>query len=267
MAESKKSNTVKDENEYLRMKIMLEHGGEVGGMEDVPPIIENIFLKNVIAFEKRCHDAKKIKILEKIGSPNLRPSSEVSDEDLENAWEEMQGMLNSNGIDLLVCSPNIELRDLYRFAAEELIQLEIDDVSIPGMMNCFIYDEFYPDAEYDNKSSAEYEIATFFEKKAFFDHHYAPLVQVNNIVDLPREKLGEVILRFQSLYDEIANVEVEAKDCEIIDKNCIVKGRFSANFSVSGTIIAKQGEWSVGMQLDKNGMWKISTVLIEGIEF
>ena len=49
---------LRTENEFLKMKLMLEHGGQFGeldedGNTDLPPEIENEFLNSVMAFEKQ----------------------------------------------------------------------------------------------------------------------------------------------------------------------------------------------------------------------
>src|SRR6185295_10150780 len=64
------------ENEFLKMKIMLEHGGQFGELEedgntDLPPEIENQFLNNVLAFEKQFSEHKVVKVYDKIGGRNI----------------------------------------------------------------------------------------------------------------------------------------------------------------------------------------------------
>jgi hypothetical protein len=65
---------LRTENEFLKLKLMLEHGGQFGEMEEdsnteLPPEIENQFLNNVLAFEKQFSEHKVIKVYDKIGRP------------------------------------------------------------------------------------------------------------------------------------------------------------------------------------------------------
>jgi hypothetical protein len=126
---------LKAENDFLKMKLMLERGGYFGGDEnsELPPEIENQFLNHVMAFEKQFEERKTIKVFDKIGAPlHFKPVKEIPDNDIEEAWSELRHHMNEHGIDLDVCSPNISARELYRFTTEELFEHETDDMNLPG---------------------------------------------------------------------------------------------------------------------------------------
>ena len=55
---------LKAENDFLKMKLMLEQGGHFGGDGEtpLPAEVENEFLKNVMAFEKQFDERKRIKL-------------------------------------------------------------------------------------------------------------------------------------------------------------------------------------------------------------
>lgn len=147
----KQNEMLKDENEFLKMKIIAEHGVHFSSGKEqmnVPPDLENDFLKHIIEFEKQFELNKKIKVFEKIGKPqHFKLVNEIFDAEIEKAWQTLSAHMSDYGIQLSACSPKVTSRELYRFATEELFELEIDDIDIPGMMNGFIYDEFYPDVE------------------------------------------------------------------------------------------------------------------------
>ncbi|MEI9806727.1 MAG: hypothetical protein WDO16_01940 [Bacteroidota bacterium] len=145
---SPKKIVSKPRTTFLKMKLMLERGASFGGNEnnELPPEIENQFLNNVMAFEDHFQDYKMIKVFDKIGRPHhFKPASEIPDDEIKKAWSELQAHLNEHSIDLDVCSPNIPVRELYRFAVEELFEQEMDDMDMPGWTTHFIYDEFHPD--------------------------------------------------------------------------------------------------------------------------
>ena len=52
------------ENELLRLKIQAEHGGQSHTSGELPPEIENMFLKNVMAFEQNYAKAKPATVFE-----------------------------------------------------------------------------------------------------------------------------------------------------------------------------------------------------------
>ena len=100
------------ENEFLKMKLMLEKGAEFGSsaeVKDLPPEIENEFLKHIMEFEKQWESAPMIRIYDKVGRPTaFRPVDTIDDENIETAWEELSAYLEKHGISLDVCSPNIK---------------------------------------------------------------------------------------------------------------------------------------------------------------
>ena len=65
---------LKNENEFLKMKLMLEHGAEFGDMKtegEVPIDMENDFLNYIMAYEKQAAERKMIKVFDRIERPIL----------------------------------------------------------------------------------------------------------------------------------------------------------------------------------------------------
>src|SRR5687767_10939002 len=104
------------------MKLTLEQGAQFETMqneEGLPADIENQFLNYIMAYEKQAAERKVIKVFDKIQRPNhFKPVNEISDEEIENAWNSLDEYLQKYGIELSVCSPNISDRELYRFTTE-----------------------------------------------------------------------------------------------------------------------------------------------------
>lgn len=149
MRDKKRSKKdIQRENEELKSRISEEFGGMFGSSSDLPPEMENQFLKNVEAFEKQFAEGKEITVYERVGCPKWIPVGEVDDNKISGALHDMYNLLQQNGISLdTICE--VEDRELYRFITEELFQEKIMDLSIDGMMTCFIYEEFHPNHEYD----------------------------------------------------------------------------------------------------------------------
>src|SRR5262245_17493057 len=96
---------LKAENEFLKMKLMLEHGGQFGVNEHndtpLPPEIENQFLNNILAFEKQFQERKTIKVFDKLGRPDhFKPEKEISDDDISNAWQDLSSYMKERNIHL-----------------------------------------------------------------------------------------------------------------------------------------------------------------------
>ena len=257
------------ENDFLKMKMMLEHGAEFGSSKDLPPEIENQFLKSVMDFENQFQKAGRIKVFDKVGRPKqFRPVNEIPDEDIEKEWIELYEFLHEHDIDLGVCSPNVGPRELYRFTTEELFELETDNISLPGLTNWFIYDEFHPDHIYENSRIAVDEcISYFFNKNSFYDHHFAKRVRVNNHSNLSKAELKFVVQNFKHDYDQIVPVHIRVKECKILNNNCLVNGHYEVAFIIREKSSVKKGDWSVKFTLNKDlGYWYINDVQIKGIK-
>lgn len=265
---------LKAENEYLKMKLMLEKGAKFGGDDEleIDPQIENQFLKNVIEFEKQFDEHKTIKIFDKIGKPTqFRPVAEVPDAEIDKAWQDLYDHLYKYSIELSVCSPNISARELYRFATEELFELQMDDISVPGMIHGFIYDEFHPDPVYDNTRTAMEECISYIMEKEHlkWTHNFnKDKLRLNEHFPLTREELKLLINRFKDAYDDIQLTELGNKSCIIENDKCQVTGDYKM-ITRNGTEKCEfAGSWEVSFNLEKEfGYWHITEIRIEGISF
>ena len=266
---------LKAENEFLKMKLMLENGAEFEKTEDgvhLSPQVENEFLNYIHAFEKQSQNPKYIKVFDKIERPvHFKPVAEIRDDEIEAAWETLQEYLHQYHISLNACSPNISVRELYRFTTEELFEHEMSDMNIPGMTHGFIYDEFYPDHQYDNTRCAIDDcIASILTKIPF---EYMPCfrngnLRLNDHYPLSEDAFKLLVTRFKEAYDTMEDMEISDGLCTINDKTCAVKGNYTLTASVQNDAINLKGNWEVYFERDeKLGYWYIWNVQIDGIHF
>ncbi len=270
-----KDETLKMENDFLKMKLMLEQGAQFGSMQgtgECPAEVENQFLRNIIEFEKQFAEHKTIKVFDKIGRPgHFRPVNEIPAEEIDKAWKELDKYLNQYSIDLAVCSPNISNTELYRFTIEELFEYEMDDMDMPGMTHCFTYDEFHPDHEYENTNAAVDDCITEMLSKKTFEwmHHFRREgLRLNDHFPLTDEEFKTLVNRFHDAYDDIELKEVSDYYCSIDDKLCKVKGSYTIVGKLSSEEVLLKGNWLVEFESDpKFGYWYIINVQVEGIKF
>lgn len=265
---------LKNENEFLKMKLMLEQGGELGTMQtdnELPTGVENDFLNYIMEWEKQAAERKIIKVYDRIERPTyFKPANEIPESDIDIAWEELDAYLNKYNIDLAVCSPNINNRELYRFTTEELFDYEMNDIFIPGGMTCFTYDEFHPDHIYDNTRYATDDcIKQIFEKDplTFMMWFQKDNIRLNNNFPLNEDEYKNIINRFKSLYDDIKLNDLTIIDCIIDNTNCQVQGGFDVLLVLPSEEIKVEGNWLVEFKLDDFGYWEIYHVQIKGINF
>ena len=266
---------IKNENDFLKMKLMLENGAEFGNMQtekDLPAGVENEFLNYIMAYEKQAVEKKVIKVFDRLERPAyFKHVDEIPDDEIDIAWDELDNYLNKYNIDLAVCSPNISNRELYRFTTEELFDYEMNDINIPGGMTCFTYDEFYPDHIYDNTRYATDDcIKQILEKDpvTFLPWILKENLRLNNYFPVTEEKYKELINRFKEVYEDIQLNDLTNIDCVIDDTNCQVKGNYDVTLVLPLEEIIVKGKWIVEFKFDEDfGFWEIHHVQIEGINF
>ena len=126
---------LKAENDFLKMKMMLERGAEFEKTEkgnELSADIENQFLRNIMEFEKQFDQHKITTVYDKIGRPSqFKPVTEIPDTEIEDAWNELYNYMFDHGVDLTATNPNVTARELYRFTTEELFEHQTDDIVSP----------------------------------------------------------------------------------------------------------------------------------------
>lgn len=262
------------ENDFIKMKLMLEKDAHFGPGDDqsMPAGLENIFLKNVVEFEKQFENRKTIKVFDKIGQPaQFKPAAEIPDTAIDAAWKELEELLHQHGVGLSACSPNVSNRELYRFTVEELFLHEMDDINVPGLTHEFIYDEFYPDPVYDNTRHAIQDcIAEILDKKPieFFYCFNRDNIRLNQYESLSIEEFKEKVNIFKNEYQQLDIKEITSNKCMLEGDSCFVQGEYVVK-ALSG--LGKQflaGNWEVEFILNKDfACWDITGVKIEGVQF
>jgi hypothetical protein len=261
---------LKAENEFLKMKLMLEQGAQFGGNKknELPVEIENEFLKNIMAFEKQFEERKTIKLFDKIGRPQqFKPVDEILDSDTDEAWNDLHDFLGEHDINLDVCSPNISNRELYRFTIEELFEHEMDDMNLPGWSTNFIYDEFHPDPVYDNSRLVEEDLFRdiFRKDDLFHEINYDKDGFVfNKKLYENRKPFIEMINRFKSLFNEIELLECNVNNCQAEATACVVEGNYKATAKTGNDEMNFNGDFKVKLVLNDLEYWYFKKIQIDG---
>ncbi|MEO7524673.1 MAG: hypothetical protein ABIT58_11295 [Ferruginibacter sp.] len=262
---------IKSENDFLKMKMMLERGAEFGSVTDLDPEMENAFLRSVMAFEEQMESDKKIRLYDKIDKPLIfKPVAEVSDGEIEAALDCLLNWLSEYGIEVSVCNPAISQHELYRFIIEELFEFEIDDIDLPGWVNSFCYDEFHPDAAYETSTAAEDDCIRQILNKDPFDwltHFKEGHIRLNGHCKLTEEEFKMRINNFKNAYDEIVSNGISEVKCEIKENTSIVTGNYSVQLTHAGQKQLLTGKWLVAFETDDHFYWYINNVQLDGIDF
>ncbi len=153
------------ENEILRMKLKAELGGEIEGIEgteNLPPEIENLFLKNILSFEHQYEQVAATTIYQIIQEPVFTKVENLNESDLEIAFANINQILEDNNI-AVDYRGDYTIREKYRFVTEDLFNHETKLVHIDGMTTHYSYEEFYPNHKLAIEDQANEFIAHWFD--------------------------------------------------------------------------------------------------------
>ena len=151
------------ENELLKLKLQSEFGMEKMD-SSLDKETENKWLNDVYNFEKQFAENKQCKVYDFINRPKFRRVDELTKEEISKELEKLTEIMRTNGIELsTICDYEDEI--IYRFITEELFNQETDDVHVHGMMNCFIYEEFHPNHDYDIREHCNEFVECLISKK------------------------------------------------------------------------------------------------------
>lgn len=266
---------LKAENDFLKMKLMLEKGAELGNMESgkqLHPTIENEFLNYIMEFEKHAENPVYIKVFDKIGQPShFKPVVQIGDNEIEAEWRELLKHLNGYNIDFNVCSPNITVRELYRFVTEELFEHEMSDINIPGTTSNFIYDEFYPDPIYENSNAASDECINYIlqKKPIEWTHNFRnENIRLNKHFPLTIDQFKAIADNYKLAYDNIEIEDISVTSCLVEENLSTVNGTYMVKTDTGIESSELSGDWKVNFEKDeKFGYWYIFDIQIPGIKF
>lgn len=138
------------ENAFLKMKIQAQYGADfhMPPSGDLPPEIENQFLKNILAYEDAYQNRKVITVYELLGKPAYKKANDLSDEEISDELKKVNEIMAEKNIHLAT-QVKYDDRLIYTFITEELFLEETDETVPEGMNRGFIYEEFYPNHAYD----------------------------------------------------------------------------------------------------------------------
>jgi len=207
------------ENELLQLKLKAELGVEAHISANTPASIENIFLKNMLAFEKGLAEADEIKIFELIGKPYFKPETKHDDFSIEAALNKIMNLLNEKQIALDFLG-TYDSRTKYKFITEELFEEKVMNVQLPGMVMHFIYEEFHPNHKLDIEHKASKFITSWFSKEK--EQLSFSLADILVLPDRRVWKKDKVMDRFTKVFDSfpqfkngkytIANINFEIRE-------------------------------------------------------
>jgi len=257
------------ENELMKLKMMAEFGGNFVGSDDIPPDVENQFLKQIINFHKQHESSGLTTVYKFIGEPEYNHVNDMSDKEIVKELKRLTKIMEKNGVSLSVLAETPK-REIYRFVTEELFKHEIENVKVKGWVNQFIYEEFHPNPEYDVKNAVYYSLQAIFNKgTALYEEHYSEEMKDSLGLSLDMEEFKEKIESFWSSFNNVkldqydfVKVEID-KDagighalCNVSYKTQSAKGK---KFRTESIVVEFYLERSKMME----SWWEISRVVCD----
>ena len=131
------------ENEFRKLKLLAEFGGDLRVMGDLNPEVESEWLDRLEEFSIQFSKGRQVTIWEYIGRPKVPSVYRVRKNDLELENEKLIKLFEEHQIKLEVKGPK-NSRGLYQFITEKLFPTRIRDIRLPGIWISFVYGEQTP---------------------------------------------------------------------------------------------------------------------------
>lgn len=259
------------ENELLQLKLKAELGIDAHISENTPPLIKNLFLKNILAFEKGLAQSEEIRIFELIGEPKFEPEVKLNDMSIKKELKNLMDLLNHNQISLDFLG-SYDCRTKYKFLTEELFEEKVIYAQIPGMIIHFIYEEFHPNHQLDIENKTKKFINSLLRK----DNEHLSF-SLTDVLVLPegtvwkKEKVLDKFFNIFQSYPQFKNEKFEIEDIHIELKKDTALGlaeglmRYNAT-TESNEVIEFEGPFKLYFILEYE-WWSIYYFVIPGFEF
>lgn len=200
--------SLKTENEIKKIKLAAEHGLDMErsfSAPDLTPELEGQFLDYVQQWEEQYAQRKKTTVGKMLGDHVFTPVDKIVEQDIPSALTDAMNRLNKHGIKLDMLCP-VNDTELYRFITEELLEVEINDIQIPGMTHGFIYEEFHPNHPYDTKNRCveviEFIFTTGYKEDISIPWGIPDHVKCNGMA-YAKQEFGALMNKFRSMYTQI----------------------------------------------------------------
>jgi hypothetical protein len=253
------------ENEFMKLKITAESGAYFSD-NNLPPKVENDFLKYMMAFEEAAKEKKVVKFFDKIERPDF--SLNVDDQWLRAELERLLNHLEKYHINVSsICE--VSDRELYRFIVEDLFEEIINDVPLlEGGYNCFTYEDFYPNHPHDIGNRVDEFRQVLIDKKvSLYSWVFSSEFQSKSGMKLNEELVLTYLDYYFNKYQSITIPIFEIKELEIEGNSAvqIVYIKIETTTNPDSTPITFEGQGKITLE-NTFSWWCISGIDIPGLQ-
>lgn len=253
------------ENDLLKIKLEMEFGmKDMGVSPDMGEGMQNDFLNYIYNWEKQFAERKTIKVFDRIGQPNFKKITALSQNEIASELDRLLKNLVDNGISFnAICEYDDDI--IYKFITEELFEQEMDDIRIDGMMTNFIFEEFHPNHDYDIRKQADDFIENLIIHKwnDFLNSTLLADKVIFNNKSFEKDLFIPIIKTFQEHNQKIELLEwtIENVAFDLYSEKASLKGKINYKSIDSGELF--EGLVNFEFILDYN-FWSISKIVFPG---
>lgn len=269
MARKKKTEEdVQNENEFLKMSLMAEFGGEFMDGSELPAEVENRFLKEIQKFHRLQSKAPVAKIYDLLGRPEYDHANDLSDTAIKKQIHILQDALAKKQI-IVVTLSKVNDREFYRFIIEEVFKIEAMVFQSSNFTMNIIYEDYYPSEEASAKISCLGACNVIFNYgMSAFPYMFSEEMKNNLGLSIDIEDLVEAIEKFQAQFNQMELLDSGVMNINIHEN--IAKATVWVEYKTQtekGKRFKKQNT-TVDLRLEKmsDNQWLVTQVFCEELD-
>jgi len=243
---------------------------------NISPELEGEWLNQIGQFEQQFEKNETTTVWDYLGKPAYRKASEIKSVEISEELNNLMDNMNQQHIVLdTLC--HVDERELYRFITEELFLHEIENIRINGMDTCFIYEDFYPNAEYDIRQLYDYFFRMTMAKMENIGGEGYDLLYINtsdyedaNGKNLDKNEVVKSINTFLDSFDYFEFISNEIENISInedkTDAKLIFKIMYKGCFNNSPEFMDYKGKGYLKLKPSEYGGWDIYHINLPGMK-
>ena len=252
------------ENEFLKLKLTAESGAVISST-NLPPLVENEWLKYIMAYEEAAKEKRMIKVFDRLERPAF--SLNVSEENLSAELDRLLDHMHRHRIEVCTLC-EVEDRELYRFIVEELFEEDMADIHHEKAVTTFTYEEFHPNHPYDIGNRIDDFMQTLLKKDiGLYSWVFSSEFISSNGMALTEAEVTRYLNDFFDRYASIKISESELKQLHIDDNHAIQNLfiKIEALDKNVDSLVCFEGEGKISLVNDF-GWWCVSGVNLPGLK-
>jgi hypothetical protein len=248
-------------NDAKRAELAEKFGGMfIEGDSPLPAEIESEFLQRIEEFELKWESHDVTTVREFIGDPPIKPLVELADDEIPGELEHLMRTLEQNDIELDFCERPDDA-EVYRFIVEELLDHEMDDIRVPGMVCHFIYEEFHPNPEVEARFAGEWFLCRLLTRSEYL----MPSLERTDVVDvdgkpIDLEPVRRSVTDFNTRVASVLDHEIAVASSVVDGANATVTLETTWSGLETGTMnqLAGHGQATVRLRKGSCEEWEVT---------